>query len=74
MSSFRPLDIASVAMPVPTGQLVITSQVPAQTATNISVTITNHLVEGTNQDVCGCPTCHEWVDFVMWGQPKQSVG
>ena len=47
-SSFGPLDMAFVEMPVLTGQPVVTSQVPNQVATNISANITNLLVNGTN--------------------------
>ena len=59
MSSFGPPDMASVVMSMPTGQPVIISQVPTQTATNINVNITDLLVDGTNQGASGCPTHHE---------------
>ena len=63
MSCSGPLDTADVVIPVPTGQPVITNQVPTQTATNISANITNPLVNSTNQDACGHPTHHELVWF-----------
>ena len=65
VNSFGPPDMASVEMPVPTGQLVVTSQVPIQAATNISVNITNPLINGTNQGASGHPTHHEWVWFQL---------
>ena len=58
-SSFGPLDMASVETPVPAGQLVLTSQVPTQAVTSISVNVTNPLIDDTNQGVSGDPTCHE---------------
>ena len=74
MSSFGPPDMAGVVMPVPIGQPVITSQVPTQTATNISVNVTNPLDNGTNQGACGCLTSHEWVWFWLEGQAGCNLG
>ena len=58
----------------PTGQPVITNQVPTQTATNISANITNPLVNSTNQDTCGHPTDHELVWFWLEGKAGCDLG
>ena len=75
--------MTSIDMSVPTGQLVVTSQVPTQAATNISVNVTNPLINaatnisvnvtnplinGTNQSASGHPTYHELVWFWLEGQ------
>ena len=67
-SSFGPLDMAGVEMPVPTGQPVVISQVPTQAATNISANATSPSINGTNQGASGHPSCHEWVWFWLEGQ------
>ena len=63
MSSFVSLDMVSIETPMPTGQPVITSQVPTQATTKISTNVTNPLINSTNQDACGHPTHYEWVWF-----------
>ena len=63
MGSFGPPDMAGVETHVPTRQPVVTSQVPIQVSTYISVNVTNPLVNGTNQGACGCPSHHKWVWF-----------
>ena len=59
--------MAGIEMPVSTGQLVVTSQVTTQVATNISANATNPLIIGTNQGAVGCPTHHDWVWFQLEG-------
>ena len=68
-SSFRPLDMVTNNMAVFTGQLVVTSQVPTQVKTNISVNATNPftMITSSNQGAGGHPTCHEWVWFQLEG-------
>ena len=68
MCSFGPLDMAGIEMPMPAGQLLVTSQVPTKAATNISANITNPLINGTNQGAGGHPTHHEWVQSQLEGQ------
>ena len=58
-SSFGPPDMAGIEISVPTGQPVVTSQVPNQVATNISANATNPSIIGTNQVASGPPTHHE---------------
>ena len=65
MSSFGPPDMAGIE--IPTGQPVVISQVPTHAATNISVNVTNPVINGTNQDASGHTTCHEWVWFQLEG-------
>ena len=74
MSSFRPSDMASVEMPVPTGQLVITIQVPIQATTNINTKDTNPLVNATNKGACGHPTYHELGLFLIRGKEWLEFG
>ena len=62
-SLFGPQDMASIKMPMPTIQPVVTSQVPHQAATNNSVNVTNPLINGTYQGAGGHPTGYEWVWF-----------
>ena len=61
MTSFGPLDMASIEMPRFTGQLIVISQAPTKVTTNITVHVTNILANVTNQSVSGCPIYHEWV-------------
>ena len=63
-----------VEMPVPAGQLVATSQVPTQIATNISANIADPFINGTNQGASGHPTCHEWVWFQLEGKAGCNLG
>ena len=74
ISSFGHLDMAGIEIPVPTGKLVVTSQVPTQAATNISANVTNPLINGTNQGTGGCPTSHEWVWFQLEEQSGCNLG
>ena len=74
MSSFGPPDMAGVVTPVPREQPVVISQVPTKTATTISVNVTNPLVDGTNQGVCGHLTHHGWVWFQLEGQAGCNLG
>ena len=73
--------MASIEMPMPTSQPLVTSQVPHQAATNNSVNVTNPLINGTNQGAGGHPTgyeqvCPDWRGRLAatLGQPEQSVG
>ena len=67
-SSFGSLDMVAIDITVSTGQMVMTSQVPTQVMTNLSVNATNPFVmnTSTNQGASGCPTCHE-VSVVLTG-------
>ena len=73
-SSFGPLDMASIETPIPTEQSVVTIQVPTQVTTNISVNVTNPLINGTNLGASGHPTCHEFVWFQLEGQTSWKWG
>ena len=66
--------MASIEMPVPAGQPVVTSQVPTQAATNISANVTNPLINGTNQGAGGFATYHEWVWFQLEWQAGYNLG
>ena len=74
VSSVGPQDMAGTETYVPTGQLVVTSQVPIQVATDISANVTNPLINGTNQGANGHPTHHEWVWFWLEGQAGYNLG
>ena len=63
MSSFGHLDIAGVVMPVPTGQPVITNQVPTETATKLVQTLLTLWLMVLTRMHCGHQTHHEWVWF-----------
>ena len=61
VTSFGPLDMASVETTVPAGQLVVTSHIPTQAVTIIGANVTNPLINGTNLGASGQPTWHEWL-------------
>ena len=64
-SFFTPLDTVAIDTTIPTGQLVVTGQVPTHVMINTSVNATNPFlrITRTNQGVGGYPTHHEWAWF-----------